>query len=122
MLRMVQPQVLPTPPGGDSAFTVVFALSLDLVLVAGKAVAAALTRSAALFAETLHTAADATNGVMLYRAVRRSRRPPDLAHPYGYGQELYYWALLAAVVVFTAGGALSVWEGVSQVPPPRPDL
>jgi cation diffusion facilitator family transporter len=115
MLRMVQPQVLPPAPGGDSAFTVVFALSLDLVLVAGKAVAAALTGSAALFAETLHTAADATNGVMLYRAVRRSRRPPDLAHPYGYGLEMYYWALLAAVIVFTAGGALSVWEGVSQV-------
>jgi len=115
MLRMVQPQVLPAAPGGDSAFTVLFALSLDIVLVAGKAVAAALTGSAALFAETLHTAADATNGVMLYRAVRRSRRPPDLAHPYGYGLELYYWALLAAVIVFTAGGALSVWEGVSQV-------
>jgi len=115
MLRMVQPHVLPAAPGGDSASTVVFALSLDIVLVAGKAVAAALTGSAALFAETLHTAADATDGVMLYRAVRRSRRPPDLAHPYGYGQELYYCALLAAVIVFTAGGALSVWEGVSQV-------
>jgi cation diffusion facilitator family transporter len=94
---------------------VVFALSLDIVLVAGKAIAAALTGSAALFAETSHRAADATNGVMLYRAVRRSKRPPDLVHPYGYGQELYYWALLAAVVVFTAGGALSIWEGVGQV-------
>ena len=115
MLRMVRPQVLPLAPRGDSAFTVVFALSLDIVLLAGKAVAAALTGSAALFAETLHTAADATNGVMLYRAVRRSRRRPDLAHPYGYGQELYYWALLAAVIVFTAGGAVSVWEGIGQV-------
>ena len=36
MLRMVQPQVLPAVPGGDSAFTVLFALSLDLVLVAGR--------------------------------------------------------------------------------------
>ncbi len=120
MLRMVQPQVLPAAPEGDSASTVLFALSLDLLLVAAKAVAAVLTGSAALLAETLHTAADATNGVMLYRAVRRSRRPPDLAHPYGYGQELYYWALLAAVIVFAAGGALSVWEGVNQVRHPGP--
>ena len=37
MLRMVQPQVLPTAPEGDSASTVLFALSLDLLLVAAKA-------------------------------------------------------------------------------------
>ncbi len=67
MMRMAQPQVLPAPATGDSSFTVLFALGLDIVLLAGKAIAAALTGSAALFAETLHTAADATNGVMPYR-------------------------------------------------------
>jgi cation diffusion facilitator family transporter len=77
-----------------------------------KGVAAALTGSSALLAETLHTVADAGNEVFLYVAIRRSAREPDATHPLGYGPERYYWALIAAIGMFTIGGAVSVWEGV----------
>ena len=59
-----------------------------------------MTGSAALFAETLHTVADAGNEVFLYIAIRRSARDPDATHPLGYGPERYYWALLAAIGIF----------------------
>jgi cation diffusion facilitator family transporter len=68
----------------------------------------------------LHTVADAGNEVLLWVALRRSRRAPDPTHPLGYGPERYYWALLAAVGMFVLGGALSVWEGVKAlIDPPE---
>ena len=67
-----------------------------------KGVAAVLTGSAALFAETLHTVADAGNEVFLFVAIRRSARDPPTVHPFGYGPERYYWALLAALGMFVA--------------------
>ena len=80
-----------------------------------KGTAAVLTASPALLAETLHTVADAGNEVLLWIALRRSRRPADPSHPLGYGPERYYWALLAAVGMFVVGGALSIWEGVNAL-------
>jgi cation diffusion facilitator family transporter len=102
--------------------SVLVALAANLGIATAKGVAAALTGSSALFAETLHSIADAGNEVLLYVAVRRSERPPDDLHPFGHGPELYYWALLAAIGMFLVGGAVSVWEGINAlVTPPELD-
>ena len=100
---------------GESAGTVLVALSTNVVMVVAKAFAAAVTGSPALFAETLHSLADTGNEVLLYIALHRARHPADLRHPYGYGSELFFWSLLAALSIFLTGGALSVWEGVQQL-------
>jgi cation diffusion facilitator family transporter len=100
----------------DRSFvSVATALAVNTTIAAAKGIAAALTGSPALLAETLHTLADAGNEVLLWVALRRSRRAPDATHPLGYGPERYYWALLAAVGMFVVGGTLSVWEGVNAL-------
>jgi cation diffusion facilitator family transporter len=99
--------------------SVLVALAANLGIATAKGIAAALTGSAALFAETLHSVADAGNEVLLYIAVRRSERPPDAIHPFGHGAERYYWALLAAIGMFLIGGAVSIWEGIQAVVSPR---
>ena len=97
----------------DESFGSVFAaFAANTAIAIAKGTAAALTGSPALFAETLHTIADAGNEVLLFIAIRRSRRPPDASHPFGYGPERYYWALLAAIGMFVVGGAVSIWDGV----------
>jgi cation diffusion facilitator family transporter len=100
-------------------FSVLVALAANLGIATAKGIAAALTGSAALFAETLHSVADAGNEVLLYVAVRRSERPPDDLHPFGHGPERYYWALLAAIGMFLVGGAVSLWEGINALVEPR---
>jgi cation diffusion facilitator family transporter len=106
----------PRRDGRDRSLTsVLAALAANTILGIAKGVAAALTGSAALFAETLHTIADAGNEVFLYIAIRRSARDPDPSHPLGYGPERYYWALLAAIGIFVVGGAVSIWEGVNAL-------
>jgi cation diffusion facilitator family transporter len=91
------------------------------VLVAvAKTVAATVTGSASILAEAAHSWADTGNEVFLLVANRRSRRPPDDAHPFGYGREAYVWALLAALGLFVAGAALSVTHGVQELVRPEP--
>jgi cation diffusion facilitator family transporter len=99
--------------------SVLVALAANLGIATAKGIAAALTASPALFAETIHSLADAGNEVLLYVAVRRSERPPDDLHPFGHGPERYYWALLAAIGMFLVGGAVSIWEGVNALLEPR---
>ncbi|MEA2243404.1 MAG: hypothetical protein QOD24_2960 [Solirubrobacteraceae bacterium] len=106
----------------ESFVSVMVALAANTAIAVAKGIAAALTGSPALLAETLHTLADAGNEVFLYVAIRRSRRPADTSHPFGYGPERYYWALLAAIGMFVVGGAVSVWDGVhALLHPPELD-
>jgi cation diffusion facilitator family transporter len=104
----------------ESLGSVFAALAANTAIATAKATAAALTGSPALLAETLHTVADAGNEVLLYIAIRRSRQPADATHPFGYGPERYYWALLAAIGMFLVGGAVSIWNGIrALVHPPE---
>jgi cation diffusion facilitator family transporter len=109
----VSVQAAPRPvDSGGSLRAVLAALAANTLIATAKGIAAALTGSSALLAETLHTVADTGNEVFLYVAIRRSAREPDPTHPFGYGPERYYWALLAAIGMFVIGGAVSIWEGV----------
>src|SRR3954471_1024864 len=102
----------PPPPDSDeSATSVLVALAANTTIAIAKGVAAALTGSPALLAETLHTVADTGNEALLFLAVRSSRRPPDPRHPLGYGSDRYFWALIAAIGMFVVGGVVSVVEG-----------
>jgi cation diffusion facilitator family transporter len=104
------------PTGGsESLGTVAIAIGADLAMFIAKAVAAALTGSAALFAETLHSLADTGNQLLLLKGLRGTRRRPDASHPFGYGAELFYWSLLAALSIFVVGGVLSIWEGTQRL-------
>ena len=104
------------PTGGtESLGTVAIAISTDLAMSVAKAVAAALTGSAGLFAETLHALADTGNQLLLLKGLRGSRWRPDTSHPFGYGAELFSWSLLAALSIVVVGGVLSIWEGSQRL-------
>jgi cation diffusion facilitator family transporter len=65
-----------------------------------------------MLAEAAHSAADTLNQALLLASVHRGERPADQRHPFGYGQERYFWSLLAAFGIFVAGAGFSVFEGV----------
>jgi cation diffusion facilitator family transporter len=103
-----------------SVRTVVVAVAANLLVAVAKGVAAALTGSAAMLAETTHSVADTCNEVLLYVGVRRGLRPADDRHPLGYGQARYYWSLLAAVGIFVIGGLFAIVDGVKSLRHPEP--
>ena len=92
----------------------------NAVVAASKLVAAAATGSSAMIAEGLHSVVDAANNLLMLLGIDRSRRAPDSRHPFGHGKELYFWALIIAVVIFGIGGGASVYEGVQHVLHPTP--
>ena len=106
--------------GDASIRTVVVAVLINLLVTLAKAVAALLTGSAAMAAETTHSVADTANEILLYIGVRRGSRPADEQHPFGYGQSRYFWSLLAAVGVFVIGGLVAIWDGMQTLIHPEP--
>ncbi|MFK0018519.1 cation diffusion facilitator family transporter [Streptomyces sp. NPDC090798] len=95
--------------------TVLVALGANLLIAVAKAVGGLLAGSPALLSEAAHSVADSMNEVFLLAALRRSRRPADRRHPFGYGKERFFWSLLAAVGIFVMGGCFSFFQGVEAL-------
>jgi len=92
--------------------TVLIAGAANLFVGVIKLVAGVLVGSSAMLAEAAHSAADTLNQGFLLASLRRGDRPADSRHPFGYGQERYFWSLLAAFGIFIAGAGFSVFEGL----------
>jgi cation diffusion facilitator family transporter len=92
--------------------TVLIAGAANVAVFAVKLAAGILVGSSAMLAEAAHSAADTLNQALLLTSVHRGERPADQRHPFGYGQERYFWSLLAAFGIFVAGAGFSVFEGL----------
>src|SRR4051794_36083229 len=110
------------PCAADSGGTrkaVVAALVGNLFVTATKAVAAALTGSAAMLSEAVHSFVDTSNEVLLLYGMRRARRRADPDHPEGDGRELYFWSFIVALLMFALGAGVSIFQGARRLVEPE---
>jgi cation diffusion facilitator family transporter len=105
---------------GGSRKVIYAAIVANLGIAAAKFIVAAITGSAAMLAEGIHSAVDTGNEFLLLVGERNSEKPPDKRHPFGYGKALYFWALLVALSVFSLGGGLSIYHGITALRHPEP--
>jgi cation diffusion facilitator family transporter len=98
---------------------IIQSLVSNAVIAIAKGVAAVISGSGAMLAETLHSFADCGNQLLLLLGVRRSRKPPDDKHPLGRGREVYFWSFMVAMLLFSGGGVFSMYEGVHKLRHPE---
>jgi cation diffusion facilitator family transporter len=98
-----------------STGVVLRALGANLGIATAKFVVAALSGSAAMLAEAVHSLADSGNQVLLLVGMRQARRGEDPVHEFGHGAEAYFWQFIVAVSLFTVGATFSIYEGISKI-------
>jgi cation diffusion facilitator family transporter len=104
---------------GGSTGEIIKSLVVNVVIAASKGVAAVLTGSGAMLAETLHSFADCGNQLLLLLGVRKSRLPADDKHPLGRGREMYFYSFIVALLLFFGGGVFSIYEGMHKLQHPE---
>ena len=104
----------------SSRQSVYAALIGNLLVAITKGVAAAITGSSAMLSETVHSFVDCGNEVLLLYGQKQAARPADSVHPFGYGRELYFWSFVVALLVFTLGAGVAIYEGVQHIRNPHP--
>ncbi len=100
---------------GESTVTVLLALAANVGVALLKLAAGLISGSGALLSEAAHSAGDSSTELLLLTALRRSERPADRVHPFGYGKERYFWSLLAAVTILVSGAAFSIYQGLATI-------
>ena len=104
---------------GGSKKVVFAALVANFGIAVAKFGGAAYTGSSAMLSEGVHSLVDTSNQVLLLLGMKRSEKPADARHPYGYSREIYFWSFVVAVLLFGAGGAVAIYEGIHKVMDPH---
>ena len=108
--------------GGMNSETkiLVIALVANGGISIAKFTAAAITGSSAMLTEGVHSLVDSGNELLLIYGQKQAAKPPDAAHPGGYGREFYFWSFVVALLVFALGAGVAIYEGIVHLLAPEP--
>lgn len=104
---------------GGSTKAVVAAMAANGAIATAKFVAAALTGSASMFSEGIHSVADTGNQGLLLWGGRDADQPADATFQYGRSRARYFWSFVVAIVLFLLGGVYALYEGYEKVAHPH---
>jgi len=91
------------------------ALAGNLGIAIAKLIAAILTGSIAMLAETLHSLSDTFNQVLLLIGIKTSTKAATERHPFGYGKEQFFWSFIVATMLFGISGFISLQQGFTSL-------
>jgi cation diffusion facilitator family transporter len=98
---------------------IVFALAGNLLIAIIKYIVAFITGSAAMLAESIHSTADSFNQILLLIGHKKAKKLPSEMHSFGYANEVFFWSLMVAVLLFFVGAMFSIYEGFHKLMHPE---
>lgn len=99
---------------------VITSLCVSILDVSLNLVVALITRSTVLLSQALQGLSDLITSGILYLGLHRSKRKEDNRFQFGYGREVFFWVLIAGMMMFTGTGFLSLYFGYQQFIDPSP--
>jgi cation diffusion facilitator family transporter len=102
----------------NSLKSIIYALVANFAIAVAKLIAAIITHSGSMMAESIHSFADCGNQGLLLLGISKAKRPPDEHHPLGYGKTIYFWSFIVAIILFSMGGLFSIYEGSHKLQEP----
>lgn len=99
----------------SSVKSIFFALLANLGIAITKTVAAVITGSGAMLAESIHSFADCGNQGLLFLGLKASKKEPTPDHPLGFGKAIFFWSFIVALILFSMGGLFSIYEGIHKL-------
>jgi len=105
--------------GSDSVKTIFYALGANSAIAVAKFVAAFITGSGSMLAEAVHSSADCANQLLLLLGIKKAKQPPTADYPLGFGKEAYFWSFIVALMLFSMGGLVAIYEGIHKFQEPE---
>lgn len=103
--------------GGTKA--ILAALVANAGIATAKFIGAAITGSASMLAEGVHSVADTSNQGLLLLGKKTSQRKATKQHPFGYGRDRYFYSFIVALMLFSMGALFALYEGIHKIIEPE---
>jgi len=91
------------------------ALFGNLGIAVTKFIAAIITGSASMWAESFHSASDTVNQILLLLGIKLSKKPANDLHQFGFGKSQFFWSFIVATMIFGISGILSLEQGFASL-------
>ena len=99
--------------------TIVISFLVDFLDAALSLIAAIFSGSVIMLSQVLEAVADLVSSGFLLIGINKSKQVADRKHPFGYGRELYFWTLMAALVMLGITSTFSIYFGWQRILKPE---
>lgn len=103
-------------------FSVIAALGANILVAISKFVGYAISGSAAMLNESIHSIVDCSNQILLLFGNKRAARGQSELHQFGEGRAKYFFSTIVAMMLFFGGGALGVMESFEKLTHPAHEV
>ncbi len=95
--------------------SVIAALGANVLVAISKFVGFAVSGSAAMLNESIHSIVDCGNEILLLVGNRQAEAKISERHPFGQARAKYFYSMVVAMMLFFAGGALGIMEATQKL-------